>query len=729
MGWFDKQIREVKQNDQKAFEDSILQMAAVVLNDKKAEKTRDERIVTREVADVILKYYGFTPVDVPQTVKDADEALEYCLRPHGVMRRDVELKEKWYNDGFGPLLVYNKSDGAPVFLRPGSFRGYWYFDPKAKIWLKVTKRKAETFSPDAICFYKPLPARSLQIKDLGIYIGKSISEGDRIRLILLTVIAAVIGMLTPYITRFMTGFVLESGRKPILLATAAFMLSVIVSQQLINVIKNLIVTRIQAKGSVSVKSALMMRLINLPASFFGKYSSGELANRFNYISALSDTIIRDVGATGVASLMSLIYIAQIANFTPALAVPAVIVILATVIVSVVAGLMQMKVSKKVMLQSSKTSGLTFAIINGVQKIKLSGAEKRAFAKWSEMYTQQANTTYNISACIKLSKAITMAITLAGTIAMYLIAVNAKVSPSEYIAFNSAYGLVTGAFATLSGVALTIAKIRPIYEMVEPILLEEPESTSEKTVVTSVSGNIELSNVYFRYKESMPYVVDGMSLKIKAGEYIALVGTTGCGKSTLMRLLLGFEKPERGAIYYDGKDMSKLDLRSLRRRIGAVTQDGKLFQGDLYSNILISAPQLPKEAAWEAAEIAGIADDIRAMPMKMHTVVGEGQGGISGGQKQRLMIARAIAPKPRILMFDEATSALDNRTQKQVSEALDRMNCTRIVIAHRLSTIKNCDRILMLDKGHIVEDGTYDELIAKNGRFAELVARQRIDSND
>jgi len=310
--------------------------------------------------------------------------------------------------------------------------------------------------------------------------------------------------------------------------------------------------------------------------------------------------------------------------------------------------------------------------------------------------------------------------------MYLIAVNSKVSPSDYIAFNSAYGLVTGAFTTLSGVALTIAKIKPIYEMVEPILLEEPESSNDKAVVTSLNGDIQLSNVYFRYRENMPYVVDGMNLKINAGEYIAIVGTTGCGKSTLMRLLLGFEKPERGAIYYDGKDISKLDLRSLRRRIGAVTQDGKLFQGDISSNILISAPQLPKEAAWEAAEIAGIADDIRAMPMKMHTMISEGQGGISGGQKQRLMIARAVAPKPKILMFDEATSALDNKTQKQVSEALDKMDCTRIVIAHRLSTIKNCDRILMLDKGRIIEDGSYDELIAKNGRFAELVARQRLD---
>ena len=288
-------------------------------------------------------------------------------------------------------------------------------------------------------------------------------------------------------------------------------------------------------------------------------------------------------------------------------------------------------------------------------------------------------------------------------------------------------MVMGAFTALSGIALTVARIRPIMEMAEPILKTVPESSENKAMVTKLSGSIELSGVYFRYSETMPWVVNGMNLKIRAGEYVAIVGTTGCGKSTLMRLLLGFETPQKGAIYYDRQDMSKLDLRSLRRRIGTVMQDGSLFQGDIYSNIVISAPQLTQKDAWEAAEIAGIADDIRAMPMGMNTMISEGQGGISGGQRQRLMIARAVAPKPKILMLDEATSALDNKTQKQVSEALNQLKCTRIVIAHRLSTIKNCDRILVLDKGSIVEDGTYDQLIAKNGLLPELVARQRLDT--
>ncbi len=288
-------------------------------------------------------------------------------------------------------------------------------------------------------------------------------------------------------------------------------------------------------------------------------------------------------------------------------------------------------------------------------------------------------------------------------------------------------MLMGAFTAISGIALSAAEIQPILEMAEPFLKTEPETTQGKEIVTSLSGGFELNHVSFRYSENSPYILDDLSLKIRRGEYVAVVGKTGCGKSTLVRLLLGFEKPEKGAIYYDNKDMNSLDLPSLRRKIGTVMQDAGLFQGDIYSNIVITAPQLTLDDAWEAAEKAGIADDIRAMPMGMNTLISEGQGGISGGQRQRIMIARAIAPKPNLLIFDEATSALDNKTQKQVSEALDSMGCTRLVIAHRLSTIRHCDRILVLDGGRIIEDGSYDELIEKGGFFAELVERQRLDT--
>ena len=726
MGWFDEQIRQRKLSDQEIFEDSIFRMASVVIGRQRATVLSEDRMVAKQAIDDILKFYHYKPTEIPEQIRDLDEQLEFCLRPHGVMRRNVKLEKGWYRNAFGPVLAFRKTDGIPVALLPKPFSGYSFRDPDSGDKRDLNAKTAEEFDTEALCFYRPLPLKKLGIPDLIVYLKDCLSAGDFISLGILTLIPVLIGMLMTSITRMLTGSVLESGNAALLIGTAVFMISAIVSGQLIGIVRELMMKRIEIKTSLSVEAAMMMRVMNLPANFFRKYSSGELSSRYGAVNQLCDLLLGSFFSTGLTSVLSLLYIGQILHYAPALLAPALIIILVTVLVSVLTTLTQTKISRQIMEKGAKESGLSFALITGVQKIKLAGAEKRAFARWARAYSEAAEPVYNPPMLVRVNTAITSAISLAGTIALYYLAVQTRVSPSEYIAFNSAFGAVTAAFAALTGVALSVARIRTILEMAEPILKTEPESSENRAMVTRLNGNIELSNVYFRYNESMPYVVDGMNLKIKAGEYIAIVGKTGCGKSTLMRLLLGFETPEKGAIYYDGKDMTKLDLRSLRRRIGTVTQDGGLFQGDIYSNIVISAPQLTLAEAWQAAETAGIADDIRAMPMGMQTLISEGQGGISGGQKQRIMIARAIAPKPRVLMFDEATSALDNRTQKQVADALDKLKCTRIVIAHRLSTIRNCDRILVLDGGRIIEDGTYDALIAKQGFFAELVERQRLD---
>ena len=725
MGWFDKQVRQIKQSDHEAFEDSIFRMASVVLGKHDSTAAGDERFLTKAAIDEILKYYHYKPTEIPASVKSADEQLEYALRPHGIMRRTVELKEDWYKDAYGPLIVRRKEDRFPVALLPKKYMGYYYHDPDTGAVVKINKTTAAQFERDAVCFYRPLPQKKLGIPDLLLYLKGCISLGDIAVFVILTVAVTLVGMFSPQLTRILTGPVLQSKNVPFLLGTAIFIVCLAISSMLLNSVKSLVMERIKTKTSVSLQAALMSRIMNLPPGFFRQYSSGELSSRFGSAQQLC-TLLGSVIFTGITSLVSFMYITQIFQFAPTLVVPAVLIIITTLVISTVAALMQMKISKSAMETGAKNSGLSFAMITGVQKIKLAGAEKRAFARWANSYAEKAKYTYDIPLFLKVNSAIILAVSLFGTIILYYLAAKTQVTPPDYLAFNAAYGAVMGAFTALTGAALSVANIKPILEMAEPILKTEPESAETKTMVTSLSGNIELSNVSFRYNETMPYVVNGMSLKIRAGEYIGIVGTTGCGKSTLMRLLLGFETPEKGAIYYDNKDMSKLDMGSLRRRIGAVTQDGRLFQGDIYSNIVISAPELTLDEAWEAAEIAGIADDIRDMPMGMNTLISEGQGGISGGQKQRLMIARAVAPKPKVLMFDEATSALDNKTQKKVSEALDGLKCTRIVIAHRLSTIKHCDRILVLDKGKIMEDGTYDELIEKNGLFAELVERQRLD---
>ena len=727
MGWFEKQVQQREDLDRQLFEDSFFNVAGIVMGDRKASQYSDERIITGHAIEEILKYYHCKPVEVPKTIRDPEEYIDYCLRPHGLMRRDINLDPGWYRDSFGPVLAFLKDSGDPVAVFPGKIGGYRFTDPETGRTVRLNRKTEELLKDVGYCFYSPLPQRKIGIRDLLLYMKRCVTPCDAALIVIATLAVTLIGMVIPRVTKALTGPIVTNGTGTMLISVAICLLCTSLAYQLISALRGMYMSRIQSKATLGIQASMMMRVMSLPADFFRRYSPGELTNRSMSVNDLCNMLLGTVMSTSLTSLMSLLYITQIFSFTPALVVPSLVIILVTVAFSTVSSLVQIKLSKLIMEYEAGESGLEYAMISGIQKIKLAGAEMRVFSRWANRYAEGAKYVYDPPTFIKINTVINTAISLFGTIILYWFAVQSGVDQSNWFAFSSAYGSVMGAFTALSGVALTAAKIKPTLEMAKPFLEAEPETSESREIVTKLTGSIELNNVCFRYDEKSPYIVNGMSLKIKPGEYVAIVGKTGCGKSTLMRLLLGFEKPEKGAVYYDGKDINRLDLGSLRRKIGTVMQNGGLFQGDLYSNIVITAPELTLDDAWEAAEKAGIADDIRAMPMGMQTLVSEGQGGISGGQKQRLMIARAIAPKPKILMFDEATSALDNRTQKQVSEALDAMGCTRIVIAHRLSTIRHCDRILVLDGGSVIEDGTYDELIARSGFFAELVERQRLDT--
>ncbi|MBQ7699273.1 MAG: NHLP bacteriocin export ABC transporter permease/ATPase subunit [Clostridia bacterium] len=727
MGWFDEQIRKRKDADQAVFEESFEQMADAVMGRRMSKSLNDDRQITADAIGDILKYYHVAAQEVPDAITDMNEVLEYLLRPAGFMRRSVELEKGWYRDAIGAMLGTRRDDGSVVALIPTGLNGYSFYDRKLGKTVRINRKNQDIIEKEAIAFYKPFPISKMTVGSLLKYIIQQISFSDIIPLILAMLAVTGIGMLIPRLNNYLFSYVITSGSASALIGTAVFMISASLSILLFTSVRALLTSRIGTKLNLSVEAATMMRILSLPPDFFKDYSAGELSNRAGYINGLCSQIASMFLTTGMASVFSIVYIFQIFKYAPALVAPALIVTFATLLITVIRIFIQMKITRQSMEHESKELGMSYQLISGIQKIKLSGAEQRAFAKWGKMYAKDAKLLYDPPLFLKISSVITLAVSLVGTIAMFFIAVKTNVSVAEYYAFNSAYGMVNSAFIALAGIATGLAQIKPALEMAKPIMEAEPEISLDKQVVTRLSGGIELNNITFRYTDDMPPVIDDLSLKIRPGQYVAIVGKTGCGKSTLMRIMLGFETPQKGAVYYDGHDIKKLDLKSLRRKIGAVMQSGKLFTGDIFSNITISAPWLTLDDAWEAAEIAGMADDIRAMPMGMNTLISEGQGGISGGQRQRLFIARAVAPKPRILMFDEATSALDNITQKQVSDALDRMKCTRIVIAHRLSTIRQCDRIIVLDHGKIVEDGTYDDLIAKEGFFAELVARQRLDT--
>ena len=727
MGWFENQIQDRRDADQTLLEDAFLRIAGVVMGEKDARRIEDARIITKNAIDEILKYYHYKPAELPESITDADEQLDYCLRPHGMMRRSVELKKGWYKDAYGPILAFRKDDGSPAALLPGTIHGYYFNDPATGRSVRLNAETEQLFDTDAICFYRPLPLKKLGVPDLMLYMKRCVSASDIFMIVFAAISVSGVGLLIPRLTKALTGPVLASGQGGALIGLAICLACVSLSVQLFTSVKAMASSRLEAKTSLGVQASMMMRLMSLPASFFRQYSPGELKSRSMSVNQLCSMLMGMVMTTGLTSLASLLYVTQIFRFAPKLVIPSLLIVLVTVGFSMVTTFVQVGINRKRMEQTARESGMSYSLITGVQKLKLSGAEKRSFAKWLNIYAEGAALTYNTPMFLRANAAISTGITLAANIVLYYLSVKSGLDPSSYFAFTAAYGALMGAFMMLTGTAATGAQIKPILEMAEPFLKTEPETQAKKEIVTNLNGGVELEHVSFRYDEDSPYILSDLSLKIKPGEYVAIVGRTGCGKSTLMRLLLGFEKPEKGAIYYDGKDIESLDLGSLRRKIGTVMQSSGLFQGDIYSNIVLTAPGLSVDEAWDAAEKAGIADDIRAMPMGMYTMVSEGGGGISGGQKQRLMIARAIAPKPKLLFFDEATSALDNKTQKQVSEALDAMGCTRVVIAHRLSTIRHCDRILVLDGGTIVEDGSYNELIEKGGFFSDLVARQRVDA--
>lgn len=726
MGWFDEQIKLRKKNDDAILEEAFADITDAVLGTKMSEAYKSDAAKADNAIDEILKYYKIKPVEVPENFRNLNDRLEYLLRPHGIMRRNISLEKGWYKDSIGAVLGTRKDDGSVVAFIPKGLSGYMFFDVRSGKQIKLSKKNENLFETEAICFYKPFPLKKLTIPILTKYIAETLSAADIILIAAATLTVTAVGMLTPKLNNILFGTVVENQSIKMLVGITVFMVCTSISALLFQSVKSLLSARIGTKLELSVQAATMMRILSLPADFFKKYSSGELSSRSQNIQTLCSMLVSTVFNTGLTSIFSLLYITQIFAYTPALVVPALIIIFVTIIFSLVTTFLQMRYTKKQMELGSQENGMSYALISGVRKIRLSGSEKRAYSRWSNLYSKLVRTTYNTPIFLRANTALSSVISMTGIIVMYYVSVKSEISVADYYSFNAAYGMLSGAFMSLASIATTIARFKPVIETAKPIMDAVPEVSEGKLVIDRLSGGIELNNISFRYNENMPLVIDDLSLKIRAGQYVAIVGSTGCGKSTLMRLMLGFEKPQKGAVYYDGKDLNSIDLRSLRRKIGVVLQDGKLFQGDIYSNIVISAPQLTLDDAWDAAEMAGIAEDIRRMPMGMHTIISEGSGGVSGGQRQRLMIARAIAPKPKILMFDEATSALDNITQKIVSDSLDKLKCTRIVIAHRLSTIKQCDRIIYLEKGKIVEDGAYDELIAKNGKFAELIERQRLD---
>ena len=724
MSIFGEQLENRVRNDEEAVAENLQKLGHAV-NGKNWSAWRDDMLLSGRTKQIgmIMRYLKLALPDTVREIDNISEQIDYMLQPSGGTKRLVELNDQWWKNGDGPLLATFAETGEAIALFPGKLKGYVFFDEKTGEKVKVTKKNKDLFETEAYCFYKPLPNRPLSGKDFVKFLLRQLQPYDVVMTILASVCIALFGLLTPFATKYAFANVMPSEKKMLLIPLGVLLFSAAIGSWLMNVVKMSINSRINSRLDVVCQNAVYSRVIRLPASFFGNKSAGGLANRVMTLNSLPPVLTEILFGAFLTVLISSVYIIQLFSIASSLVLPVLAIYAAEIFVFVITVIQERKLIDARLRGEEINSGLVFALLSGIQKIKSSGSENRAFAKWMESYSKRTKAAYRVPFPSGVRTALITAIHMFGLLWIYVIAYEEKLSVSQFASFSSAFGTIMSGIGTLGAAGMSFSMVTPILRMGEPILSEVPETVEGKRSVKKLNGNIEIRGLEFRYTDDGPNVLDGIDLSIRQGEYVAIVGKSGCGKSTLMRLLLGFETPKKGQIIYDEYDLDSLDKRSLRRNIGTVLQNGKLFTGDIYSNITITAPWMDMDAAWDAAEKAGMAEDIRRMPMKMHTLIAEGGGGISGGQKQRLLIARAICPKPNILMLDEATSALDNMTQKIVTDSMNEMKCTRIVIAHRLSTIKACDRIIVLDRGKIAEEGTYDELYKMNGLFTQLAKRQ------
>ena len=429
----------------------------------------------------------------------------------------------------------------------------------------------------------------------------------------------LLGLIVPMATTFLLENILPSGQAIMVGSIAVLLAGTAVSKFLFSVVKEMMRGRVEQKMKVELQSAVFARILNLPVQFFKEYSAGELSERVMALTELCTIFGEILLGFGMTALFSSVYLIQILSIAPVMFLPALAVLFVQLLIAGVSVYGRLTVMTMELEASTKVQGIVYEIFSGIQKIKLAGCEERAFAKWAEKYQMEAKARYNPPFAFKVQNALSPVVTILGSMLLFAVAANKSLSVPQYAAFNTSFGMVSGAILELTSVAAMISALRPIMDLAEPILKAKPEVCEERQIVKKVKGSIELNNISFRYTDDGPWIIDHLNLKIPRGQYLAIVGTTGCGKTTLMRLMMGFETPKSGAVYYDGKDIQKLDQKSLRQQIGVVMQNGKLFSGDIFSNITISAPQLGLKEAWEAAEMAGVADDIRNMPMGMQEV--------------------------------------------------------------------------------------------------------------
>ncbi|MEV0253883.1 NHLP bacteriocin export ABC transporter permease/ATPase subunit [Streptomyces sp. NPDC050732] len=688
-------------------------------------ESRDGHDATYAACRLVAEAAGITLSGVAEggAVSDRIDPVEQVAVASGIRTRAVRLDGRWWRENAGPLVGHRAASGTPVALlwRRG---GYESVHPTSGRRTRVGAANADEFEPQGVMFYRPLPERPLTPWRLFRFSLRG-TGGDVRNLVLAGLVTVVIGALVPVATGQVLGVFVPNGEKSLIVQVSlAVMITSIVSAAFM-LLQNLTVLRMEGRMESALQPAVWDRLLRLPTRFFASRSTGELASAAMGVSA-SRRILSGIGPValqaGSVGAMNLVLL-LLYSVPLALAALAMLAVIAAVFLTL--GLWELRWQRRLVELGNKLNNQAFQSLRGLPKLRVAGAESFAYAAWAGEFARSRELQRRAGRIKNLTTVLNSVYLPLCTLIMFVLLAGparGSLTAGEFLTFSTAVTMLLTSVTQLTGALISAAAVLPMFEQIKPVLDEAPEVRAGSTQPGELQGAIEARGLSFRYTDDGPLVLDDVSLAVEPGEFVAVVGPSGCGKSTLLRLLIGFDEPVSGSVLYDGQDLSALDQSAVRRQCGVVLQNAQPLTGSIL-DCICGAESFTQKEAWEAAAMAGLAEDIKRMPMGLHTMI-SGGGAVSGGQRQRLMIAQALIRRPRILFFDEATSALDNETQRTVIDSTRALNATRIVIAHRLSTVLDADRVVVMSEGRIVQQGPPAQLLADaGGRLHELVRRQ------
>ncbi|MFF4281302.1 NHLP bacteriocin export ABC transporter permease/ATPase subunit [Streptomyces kronopolitis] len=680
---------------------------------------------TFAVCRTVAEAAGMTLTEPPKggAVNDRISPVERIAVSSRVRTRAVRLQGRWWRTDAGPLVGHRAKSGAPVALlwRRGRYEAV---NPASGMRMRIGKDNAEEFEARAVMFYRPLPERPMTLWRLMRFSLRG-TRADVRNLALGGLVTVALGALVPLATGRVLGVYVPSAQRSLIVQVALAVIVTSVVSAAFMLLQNLTVLRMEGRIESALQPAVWDRLLRLPTKFFTERSTGELASAAMGISSIR-RVLSGVGPVAVQSVtIGAMNLVMLLCFSVPLALAAIAMLLVIGAVFLAMGLWELRWQRRLVKLGNKLNNQAFQTLRGLPKLRVAAAESFAYAAWAREFAhtrelqQRAGRIKNLTTVLNA-----VYLPLCSLIMFMLLAGPARgsMSAGSFLTFNTSVTMLLTSVTQITGAFVQTAAALPMFEQVKPVLDEKPEVRGASAQPGALTGAIEAKKLSFRYTDDGPLVLDDVSLRVRPGEFVAVVGPSGCGKSTLLRLLIGFDKPTSGSVLYDGQDLSALDQAAVRRQCGVVLQNAQPLTGSIL-DCICGAEAFTQEEAWAAAEMAGLAEDIKRMPMGLHTMI-SGGAAISGGQRQRLMIAQALVRRPRMLFFDEATSALDNETQRIVSDSTRKLSASRLVIAHRLTTVMDADRVIVMADGRIVEQGPPAELLADTGgALHDLVRRQ------